>query len=138
MPGILGCEHLAVENVTQVAAAVIAHNLDTVTIGIDLSLDGILDFVIERWPTTTAMELVRGLVERCIATFADISAVREIIRVATRESVFGTLVEDDPTLFCTQLIVFRFVLHFRRFRAVGSNRGSGYLSRFFVDLGCFR
>lgn len=137
MPGVLGGEHLAVEDVTQVAAAVVAHDLDAKTICIHFAFDGILDFIIERRPSTAAMEFVIGFVEWRVAAFANVCSVGEIVGVPTGVRVLRTLVQDDPTLFRTQLVVFRFVLHFLYLGAVGPNSGSWNLGCFLVPLGGF-
>lgn len=107
----------AIEDVSEVSTAVLAHDFDTHAIGVCFASDRIFDFVVESGPATSAVEFIVGLVEWSVASFADVGAFDEVVGIFAGESVFGSFIEEDPAFFSGEFVVFRFV-HFLSFRGV--------------------
>ena len=97
--GVLLGHLFTVENVPKVPTAILAGDLDSLSVGVNFSMNRTFDFVVESRPTATAVELVVGLVKRVVASLANVGAFDEVIGVFTGESVLGAFVEQNPTLF---------------------------------------
>ena len=123
---------LAVEDVSEVTAAVLAHDFDSRAVGVYFASNRIFDFVVEGWPAAAAVEFIVGFVEGGVASFANVGAFDKMVRIFTGESVFGSFVEEYPAFFSGEFVVFWFV-HFLSFRGVvGRFRAATY-----DDFGCF-
>lgn len=122
----------AVEDVSEVTTAVLAHDFDTRAVGVYFASNRIFDFVVEGWPAAAAVEFIVGFVKWGVASFANVGAFDEVVRIFAGESVFGSFVEEYPAFFSGEFVVFWFV-HFLSFRGVvGRSRAATY-----DDLGCF-
>jgi hypothetical protein len=98
VPDVLLREALALKNVAEMAAAVIANDLYPVTVGIANLLDGAGDFVVEAWPAAAGAELILAIVKGRITTATDEYAVYLEVIILVGEGHLGTLVNDDVFL----------------------------------------
>lgn len=122
----------AVEDVSEVTTAVLAHDFDSRAVGVYFASNRIFDFVVEGGPAAAAVEFIVGFVEGGVASFANVGAFDKVVRIFTGESVFGSFVEEYPAFFSGEFVVFWFV-HFLSFRGVvGRFRAATY-----DDFGCF-
>lgn len=92
-------EAFAEKNVSQVPAAIVADNLDSLTIGVLMSINGAGDFVVEARPATAAFELILGAVQRGVTTTANERASLLPIRVLTGKWTLRPLIKDNMSLF---------------------------------------
>jgi hypothetical protein len=88
-------EALAVEDVTQVAAAGRAQNFDAAAIGVGLVADGAGELLVEAGPAAAGVELAVGAVEGGVAPAADIDAGLKEVVVFASEGPLGALMDDD-------------------------------------------
>ena len=73
--GVFVGQPLAAKDVTKMSIAVGTNDFDPVAIGVGLSTDGSLDFIIKTRPTTVTIEFVITSVELGIALATNIRAV---------------------------------------------------------------
>lgn len=111
MAGILCREAFAFEYMAQVAAAVVAKDFHTATVGIADFFDGAGDFVVEAWPATAAAEFVVAIVQRIIATAADEDAVDLEVVVLVGKRHFGAFTDNDVLFLGSEGVVIFWRFH---------------------------
>ena len=99
MPGVFGGKPFSVEDVAEVAVAVIAENLGAAPVGVGFAAHGTRYLVVETGPTAAAVELVGGAVERGVAAAADVRAGSFMQVILAGEGHFRAFPEDYPFLF---------------------------------------
>src|SRR5690554_6078753 len=105
MTYILARQHLALEHMAQMSAAVGAEDFGTAAIRIDLAANGTFDFIIEAGPAAVGGKFVLGAVQRRATLLANIHPGLEVFVVAAGKGALGPLVEDDVLFFRGQLFV---------------------------------
>jgi hypothetical protein len=109
MPLVLGVsEPLALEDVSEVAATVVAHNLRPhhAETGVWSLSDGAGYGIPECWPAASRVELVVCLVERRVAAGALVDAgVGVVLVVGAGARHFGALLTENAKLLCKRLVV---------------------------------
>ena len=109
---VLGRELLTEKNVAKVTIAILANDFNsTAAVPVGLAFYGTLDLFLKRWPTAVTFELSGGVVERCVASFADVGANYLGIGVSL-VSGFGALSDDNVGFVFGQLV--EWIAHFFR------------------------
>src|SRR5262245_59797826 len=88
----------------EMAAAVVALDLDPHTDGLRLPLHRARDLVVEGGPAATGVELRGGRVERRVAAAADVRSVLVELVVLAGERRLGPLVDDHVLFHAVQLV----------------------------------
>jgi hypothetical protein len=121
MPGIFGCHPFSFKNMAEVATAMCAHDFGpfhTESV-VGVTKDSAGNFIIEGRPSAAAVELVGGVVQRCVAPAANKSACRFKVIIFACKSPFRTLVDDDLLFFgCERIPVLIFIFHTKGFYAL--------------------
>jgi len=78
MPGIFSGQSFAFEYMPKVGVAILAHDLCASAIAIPVALDGTFNLIVETRPAAMRIKFVIRLVQRRIASSADIRAARLI------------------------------------------------------------
>lgn len=105
MTDILLSQSFALEDVPQVPVAVLADDLDSVAVGIDIASDRSGNLVVEAGPAAMALEFVVRLVQRGVATSADKCAGIFQVGVFAGKGSLGAFVEDNASLLRRQFVV---------------------------------
>ena len=109
---VLGRELLTEKNVAKVPIAILANDFNsTAAVPVGLAFYGTLDLIVKRWPPAVTFELSSGVVERCVASFANVGANYFGIGVSL-VSGFGAFSNDDVGFVSVQLI--EWIAHFFR------------------------
>lgn len=98
-------ESLAFKNMSKMASAVITDNFGPLhsKCVVDMSLNSTGDRIKVGRPATARLELVVGLVERCVAAGAVIDTLSGVVGVIfTSTSRLSALFTENPELRCTQ------------------------------------
>ena len=106
MPGVLGGEPLVQEHVAQMSPAIGAGDLRAPAVGVHLAMHGVSDGVVEAGPTATGVELVLRLVERGVASLAEVGAPGPVLFVLPGKRSFGAHLQDDAVFFVVERVVF--------------------------------
>ena len=96
MPGIFSGETFTFENVPQVRAAIVAQDLDALTIAVNLPPYRSRNFVIKTRPTAKRFKLILRPVQWRLASFAYIYALRFIIQQLARKWPLGSFIYNYP------------------------------------------
>ncbi len=109
MPRILLRESFIEENVPQMASAIRADNLGSISIGIGMSRNGSWNLIIKTWPSAVAIELGIRFVEWRVASTTRISARFLVIGIFADASPLGALAKDHIRFGFVQGIVLNLV-----------------------------
>jgi hypothetical protein len=105
---ILRCQPFAFEHMPQMAIALRAQDLDSMTIGVDLLSDRTLNLIVKRRPAAIRVKFMFGAIQGCIALFANVVATDfEVLSQWTGKRHFGSFVEQDLLFFRGQVVVIR-------------------------------
>lgn len=133
-------ESLALENMTQVAAAVGADNLgsDSAEASVLVPGDGAGDAVEIRRPAAARVELVRCLVERRVACSAGVGALLGVVLIKLSSAGgFGALFSENPELRCGRCLAKTSALQKNRRRGkrhTGIQNGAPFLISSLVGI----
>ena len=98
MAGVPRRESLALEDVTEMASATSALDLDALSIRVRKAADSPGDLLVEGRPTAAGVKLVLGSVERRFALLAFVCTGRRIVFILSRKGGFGPFVQNDSLL----------------------------------------
>jgi hypothetical protein len=106
--GILGCQLLTDEDMSQVSSAVAADDLCPPAIRVELSGDRTIHLIVEAGPAAAGIELINGVVQESITALTVIIALfKELVKFSA-EGPFSSLVKDDPFFFRSEISIFLF------------------------------
>jgi hypothetical protein len=132
--GIFLCKALAVENMAQMATAIITKYLYPPPVGIANFFYCARYFIVKAGPATATAEFILTIVQGCITATADKDAIHLKVIILSGKRHFGTLTEDDALFFRRQgiVVLWRFhtvetLVYFRRFKYI-PKRGMEVLS----------
>ena len=102
MPDIFSCGPFTLENVAEVAAAIITEDLNPETISVYLPMNRACDFIIKGRPAAVRMKLVFGPVQWGITLLADILATFEVIGKLACKGHLCAFMQNDMLFFVGQ------------------------------------
>jgi hypothetical protein len=105
MPRIFRSKTLTLEYVSQMRSTFCTFDFDSLSIRIRQPFHGTRYFIIKARPAAVGIEFVFRLVQRCVASLADVSSRSCVCLVLTTERAFRALSNDYSFFFWRQFIV---------------------------------